>query len=155
MLVYFFWFPWNFVYVYVLCCSPINIRYGNYFLPFSLSHIHLSRYRFSNKAVVFPAANSSSSPIYVPAQTECALSLWNPYNWRKMVSDVFIVFSSCIVERTCGALMVWSQSFSCTGMIRWYINSSILSSTRIWSWSLLGWQSRQIFNTEPLHLLSF
>ena len=32
---------------------------------------------------------------------------------------------------------------------------SILSSTRIRSWSLPGWQSPQIFNPEPLHLLSF
>ena len=39
----------------------------------------MSRYRISNKAVILPAANSSSPPIYIPAQTKCVFSLWSPY----------------------------------------------------------------------------
>ena len=30
-----------------------------------------------------------------------------------------------------------------------------LSSPRIWSWSLPRWKSEEIFNSEPLHFLSF
>ena len=39
----------------------------------------LSRYRVNNKAVVFPAANSSSPPIYVAAQTKCVFSVRSSY----------------------------------------------------------------------------
>ena len=45
---------------------------------------------------------------------QSALSLWCSYTdgpLTEILSDVFIVFSSCIVERTCGALTVWSTVY--------------------------------------------
>ena len=45
---------------------------------------------------------------------QSALSLLGTFILTEMVSDVLIVFSSCIVERTCGVLTVWSQFASMT-----------------------------------------
>ena len=86
---------------------------------------------------------------------QSALSLWCSYTdglLTEILSDVFIVFSSCIVERTCGALTVWSTVYF---QLPRHDLLILLSSTRIRSWSLPGWQSSQIFNPEPFHFLSF
>ena len=112
--------------------------------------------RVTNKAVILPAANNSSKPIYVPAHTKFAV-FFGDHTYliptEIMVSDVPIVFSSCIVEQTCGVLMVTSHFASSTfGLIDWF---TFFPSTRIRSWSLPGWKIAQIFNPEPFHILPF
>ena len=75
-------------------------------------------YRVANKAVILPAANSSSKSIYVPAHTKSAVFFGDHvYLPTQMISDVPIVFSSCIVEQTCGVLMVRSYFVSYTRFV--------------------------------------
>ena len=114
--------------------------------------------RVTNKAVVLPAVNSSSKPIYIPAymtsvllfvssETLCIICLL-----ITIIVAVSMALLSCIVEQTYGVLMVWSQIYF-ENMIGWLIHP--LSSTHIWSRPLPRWKSAQIFNPEPLHLLPF
>ena len=122
--------------------------------------------RFTNKAVVIPAAHNGSKPIYIPAKTKydclyyCLFGVKN----RFIIDCIYYscIYSVLIMHRRTdlwgpdGKMMIITISlWIYLGWWWWPPICVKFFSTRFWSWSIPGLQSAEIPNSESIHFLSF